>query len=57
VATLIGVSFLFLLLVGVLSALRLGGTSGERWDLMSAYQRRELLKERHAANPRLRVRP
>ncbi len=45
-----------LLLVAVLSSLRLGGTQGERWDVMSAYQRRALLAERHENNPALRGR-
>jgi cytochrome b561 len=38
----------------VLAALRLDGTSGDQWDLMSAHQRAALMKERHDANPDLR---
>ena len=55
-ATHFGIVALSLLLVPILSALRLGSQRGEEWDLMSAYQRDRLMRERWAANPKLRGR-
>jgi hypothetical protein len=55
-ATHFGLALLGLLLVGVLSSLRVGGVRGEQWDVMSAWQREQLMRERHAANPALRGR-
>lgn len=51
---------ILIVLVGVfavvLFALRLGDIQGDEWDVMSARQRRELMRERHEANPALRSR-
>lgn len=50
-ATYFGLVALGLLLLGVLSSLRLGGQCDE---LMTRWQREQLLKQRHRDNPRLR---
>lgn len=51
VSTYLGLALLALAAVGVLSALRLGCTSGHAYDVMSAWQRRALMRERAASNP------
>jgi hypothetical protein len=52
--TYVGLAFLFLAIVGIWTTLRLGAVKGHEWDVMSAYQRREIMRERHKANPALR---